>query len=225
MPENMQILFVLNKQFLGRWTRYFKGEYPTMDIDTIDFEALSVLNNQFLEKYSLVIVCIEKYMDLFLYKMSKGNRNKGNQIHLLDINKKLLRRMVSFNKFLYETGKLKESIDGLLNIMRSDSVVPLNCNELLSLASESELLCQGTEGIKEAVLLDAVVKWKTSKSLRSCLVNIADIPNNVKITLTDVSEISSLFQAYSDDSILVGCRYEEKETINVFSLWKLMKNE
>ena len=220
MPKNMQILFVFNKQFLGRWTRYFKREYPTMDIDAIDFETLSVADNQFLKEYSLVIVCIEKYMDLFKYKMRKRNGNKVHLIHLLDINKKLLRRMLSFNKFLHETGRQKESIDGLLNIMRSDSVVSLNCNDLLRLASESELLCQGTEGIKEVVLFDVVVKWKTSKSLRSCLVNIVGA-----ITLADVSEICSLIQTYSDDSLLVGCRYEEKETINVFSLWKLMKKE
>ena len=40
-------------------------------------------------------------------------------------------------------------------------MVSLNCNDLLLLASESELLCQGSEGIKEVVLFDAVVKWKT----------------------------------------------------------------
>lgn len=168
----------------------------------------------------MVIICIEKNMDLFSYKLCKGNKNLANQIYLINITKKLFRRMVSCNKFLYEPGRLKESIDGLLNIMRSDSVVSLNCNDLLRLASESELLCQGTEGIKEVVLFDAVVKWKTSKSLRSCLVNIVG-----DITLADVSEICSLIQTYSDDSLLVGCRYEEKETINVFSLWKLMKKE
>lgn len=191
-----------------------------MDIDAIDFETLSVSDNQFLEEYSLVIICIEKNTDLFSYKLCKGNKNLANQIYLINITKKLFRRMVSCNKFLYEPGGLKESIDGLLNIMRSDSVVSLNCNDLLRLASESELLCQGTEGIKEVVLFDAVVKWKTSKSLRSCLVNIVGA-----ITLADVSEICSLIQTYSDDSLLVGCRYEEKETINVFSLWKLMKKE
>lgn len=220
MPKNIQILFVFNKQFLRRWTRYFKREYSTMDIDAIDFETLSVSDNQFLEEYSLVIICIEKNTDLFSYKLCKGNKNLANQIYLINITKKLFRRMVSCNKFLYEPGRLKESIDGLLNIMRSDSVVSLNCNDLLRLASESELLCQGTEGIKEVVLFDAVVKWKTSKSLRSCLVNIVG-----DITLADVSEICSLIQTYSDDSLLVGCRYEEKETINVFSLWKLMKKE
>lgn len=218
--ENMQILFVMNKQFLGRWTRYFKREYPLMDIDTIDFETLSVSDKQFLDEYSLVIVCIEKYVDLLKYKLCKGNKNIVHQIHLLDINKKLLRRIVSCKKFLYEPGRLKGSIDGLLNIMRSDSVVSLNCNDLLRLANESELLCQGTEGIKEVVLFDAVVKWKTSKALRSCLVNIVGA-----ITLADVSEICTLIQTYSDGSLLVGCRYEEKETINVFSLWKLMKKE
>ncbi|MDL2301054.1 hypothetical protein LJC58_01725 [Lachnospiraceae bacterium OttesenSCG-928-D06] len=220
MPKNMQILFVFNKQFLGRWKRYFKREYSTMDIDAIDFETLSVSDNQFLEEYSLVIICIEKNKDLFSYKLCKGNKNIANQIYLINITQKLFRRMVSCNKFLYEPGRLKESIDGLLNIMRSDSVVSLNCNDLLILASESELLCQGSEGIKEVVLFDAVVKWKTSKSLRSCLVNIVGA-----ITLVDVSEICSLIQTYSDDSLLVGCRYEEKETISVFSLWKLMKKE
>lgn len=220
MPKNMQILFVFNKQFLGRWKRYFKREYSTMDIDAIDFETLSVSDNQFLEEYSLVIICIEKNKDLFSYKLCKGNKKIANQIYLINITQKLFRRMVSCNKFLYEPGRLKESIDGLLNIMRSDSVVSLNCNDLLILASESELLCQGSEGIKEVVLFDAVVKWKTSKSLRSCLVNIVGA-----ITLADVSEICSLIQTYSDDSLLVGCRYEEKETINVFSLWKLMKKE
>ena len=59
MSKNMQILFVFNKQFLRRWTRYFKREYSTMDIDAIDFETLSVSDNQFLEEYSLVIICIE----------------------------------------------------------------------------------------------------------------------------------------------------------------------
>ena len=212
----MQILFVMNKQFLGRWTRHFKREYPLMDIDMIDFETLSVSDKQFFDEYSLVIVCIEKYVDLLKYKLCKGNKNIVHQIHLLDINKKLLRRMISCKKFLYEPGRLKGSIDGLLNIMRSDSVVSLNCNDLLRLANESELLCQGTEGIKEVVLFDAVVKWKTSKVLRSCLVNIVGA-----ITLADVSEICTLIQTYSDGSLLVGCRYEEKETINVFSLWKL----
>lgn len=155
--------------------------------------------------------CCSRRNYVYLSSESSGGDN---------ITKKLFRRMVSCNKFLYEPGRLKESIDGLLNIMRSDSVVSLNCNDLLRLASESELLCQGTEGIKEVVLFDAVVKWKTSKSLRSCLVNIVG-----DITLADVSEICSLIQTYSDDSLLVGCRYEEKETINVFSLWKLMKKE
>lgn len=217
MPGNIQILFVMNRKVLGRWTRYFKREYSMMDIDVMDFETLSVSDNQFLKEYSLVIVCIEKYIDLLRYKLCKENKNLIHQIHLLDINKKLIRRMVFYNKFLYEPGLLKESIDGLLNIMRSDSVVSLNCNDLLGLASGSELFCQGTEGIKEIVLFDAVVKWKISKDLRSCLVNIVG-----DITLTDVSEICSILQAYSDGSLLVGCRYEEMENIKVFSLWKVM---
>ena len=54
--------------------------------------------------------------------------------------------------------------------------------------------------------------------MRSCLVSVAG-----DITLTDVAEICSLVQQYSDGSLLVGCKYEEMESISVFSLWKLVK--
>jgi len=220
MSKDNALLFVVNEQTVGRWNRYFKREYSAMDIDAIGFEKLHTWNDEHLDRYCLIIVCIDTYRDYLKYKCQNKNQKTVRQIHLLDIDKKLLRRMIPTNKILYKRNRLRECVDGLINIMRSDSVVSLNSNDVLRLASESELLYQGTEGIKEVILFNMLAKWKCSEDVRSCLVSIGG-----DITLVDVSEICSLVQKYSGGSLLVGCRYEEMESINVFSLWKLVKKD
>lgn len=217
MQKNIHILFVVNKRFLKRWTRCLKIEFPLMNIDVIDFKTLYTLDNVIIKKYSLIIASIEKYIDLLKYKLHRRRKHEKHLVYLLDVNKKIFRSIITHNKILYRNGRLKESIDGLLNIMRSDGVVTINCNDILKLASESELLCQGTEGIKEIILFDMIANWEASECLRSSLVSIVG-----NVTLTDVYDICSLLNPYSAGSLLVGCRYEERENIKVFSLWKVM---
>ena len=217
MSEYNALLFVVNKQS-KKWNRYFERKYPSMVIDVIDFDKLHNLDDKKLNKYYLIILCVETYGDYIEYKCKNKKKKIFRKIHLLDIDKKLLRRMIPDNKILYMRNGLRDCVDGLINIMKCDSVVSLNCNDVLKLASESELLFQGTGGSKEEILFNMLVEWKVSKDLRSCLISITG-----NITLTDVSEICSLVENYSGGSLLVGCRYEEDKNIGVFSLWKLVR--
>lgn len=45
MSNNIQILFVINRKSVGRWSRYFNREYSQIDIETVDFETLSSLDD------------------------------------------------------------------------------------------------------------------------------------------------------------------------------------
>ena len=218
MSNSMQILLVINRKSIGRWTRYFHREYSQIDIKTVDFETLSSLDDEMLDCYSMVIICIETCKDLFEYKWHRKSTSNMKIIHLINADKTMFQRMISHNMILYKKGELRKCVEGLINAVRSDSIVALNCNDVLKLVSESEcMLFQGTEGIKEEILFDVVANWMLSKSLKSSLVSIVG-----DITLADASEICTLIQTYTDEFFWVGCRYEETGRINVSSLWRML---
>ena len=200
MTENRPILFVINRHALSQWTMYFKEEYHLTGVDVIDFRALRATDNKSLERYSLIIVCIEKYTDFLIYKLCKDREQNIPLIHLLDINKKLFRRRIPYNKILYKTGSLKESVAGLLNVVKSDNAVSLDYKDVLYLAGESELLCLCLEGNKEKLLSYIADSRKTLGTLSCCLVNIVG-----DISLIDVNEIVSSLQNNSDSSLIFGC--------------------
>ena len=182
-------------------------------IEIIDY---SMLNMTALSKYSMVLVCIESPSDLLRY-MIMGDYNE-RIIHILNYDCDLLKRAQLDKRIYHAAGKLVETIEGLSDIVTGNSILTLNCSDILCFLKDKSVLCQITQGSKEVALYDMVCNWLHKRGMVSCLLHVTG-----KLVLQDVMDIYKWMKPTSPSEYMFGCKYCDVPWVRVFSFWTMEK--